>query len=265
LNRFLSTRWVITYIIILFVAVAIALLIMVQTNDHKIIVNKNPNPYDDLKPSFSTKVMNVERTQQLLAIPELSADVRKLLTALNNYVIPQNKVFSFEEWMDEQNVSVSEKAQSAVAGMIYEVAVRTAMETGERYTHLILPKFSLPGFDVEIRKGQKNLSIRNPYRYSLQIRLGVNDSLEIFTNAERSTFPKISIENKALPFERVLLADRRGSGTNLPQGGINGAVVKVFSVAENGEKQLVSRDYYPAQAQVVLKGAASETAPEEME
>lgn len=265
MNRFLSTRWVIGYIIVIVVALAIGLLILLQTNHDHVIVNKNPNPYGDLKQSFSNKLLSVDRTEQLSAAPELDAEVKKILNVLNNHVIPPNKVFSFEDWFDEQKMTVSEKAKSAVAGMIYEISVRTAMETGERYTHLILPKFSKSGFDVEVRNGQKNLTVRNPYRYSIQLRSGANIALDVYTNAERVTLPKISIENKAIPFEKVLLADRRVSGTNLPQGAVNGSIVKVFSVIDSGEKQLVSRDFYPAQAQVVIKGAASETAPEATE
>jgi len=268
LSRYFSAKFVVAYLIVLLVAGTAILFVFLGANDTEVVVNKNSNNANSVNKSLSIKLFSIDRTQQLVGTPDIAAEVSKMLVTLDGYILQPNKVFSFNEWYSSQQLNSSNNAKSALASIIYEVAVRTGMEVGERYTHLTLPKFTNPGFDVEILDEQKNMSIRNPYRYSFQFQntdVASTQAVNVLTNAKSVQLPLISLDNKTLPFEKVLLADKRGGGTDLPAGAVNGAIIKVFSVMGGQEKQLVSRDYYPSQAQIVLKGAGADSSADESE
>jgi hypothetical protein len=207
--------------------------------------------------SSSQKMISVQGTA---VGPE---DRTAVFLAFDNYSLLPSKVFSFHEWYMKNKLKVSKNAQSAFASTLYELAIRSGLEIGERHIHLQLPTFSKPGFDVEIKGKEKDFSIRNPYRYAVIFKVTIENQtpiLQLFKNdSTEFKAPLVTVDNKVIPFDKVMLT-AKGKNTlsaNLSTVGANGAIIKVFVTPAGKTKQFLARDYYPPRSQTVVNGAAA--------
>ncbi len=234
-----------------------------DSDSNETIISNNPNQTTDTTADFSDSDLIVRAAATTAESTDTLQQTMDILAVFNNYQFESNKVFSYAEWISAADIDVqSATAHSLAASLLYELSVRTGMETGERFTHLKIPSYIKPGFDVQIAKGSKNLTLRNPYRFAIRVSTGTESNipyLRVATNSSKAVkFPTIEVNEQTIPFEKVLISKKRSSASKeLSQAGVNGSIVKVHRILAGNKKEIVSRDYYPSRPQYILKSAAS--------
>jgi len=269
LSRLLSNKILVIALTALILAAVVSLsIIFFFQSESTIVVRKLPDSAS-LATSFEQQLLQVSASASALQNPVLSTETQSVLAKIDGTVFEPNKVFSFSDWYQSSGLSINDSTKSLVASLVYEASVRLGMEIGERYTHLSLPTYIKPGFDVEIVNNSKDLTLRNPYLFSLKLvknnKVG-NLGFSLYTNfAKDVTLPQITYESQIIPFKKVLLSKERATGLDAKYStsGTNGLLFKVFSNHACKSKELISRDYYPAKPQFILKSGENVTPTED--
>ncbi len=268
--KFSSLKSIVLITILLLLLSAAAILYFIYFNDNNDSFNQNNQTSNrEVTDSFGDPIIQVKAKSGLQSNAQLASLTGDWANQFNGYQLQPNTVFSYLDWAKTVDQRTSDKVHSVLASFIYEGAVRFGLEIGERHTQMQVPLTVNEGFEAQIESGRKDLTIRNPFIYTLKFEfVQENNSLvlNVSTNSSKSVkLPEISLEKKVIPFEKVLLQNKRAGGNvSLSTNGVNGLVVKVFKTNDDGKKSIVSRDYYPAQPQYVFKSSTPATPKDDL-
>lgn len=217
-----------------------------------------------------------------------SGNIRLAAQALDGYLLPPGGTFSFNAVVGPRTVDtgyseaiVIENGQFVpgigggvcqVSSTLYNVALRAGLKVIERHRHSLPVGYVAPGTDATVAYGFIDLEFLNNTPGYLLLKASVDKgelTMKIFGFAE--DLPVVQIiprVEEVIPPPVIKKED-----PTLPEGktlfekeGKKGYKVKVIrSFLKNGQvvkSEIISRDLYPAQPQVVRVGTKKETLPE---
>ncbi|WP_438448153.1 VanW family protein [Gorillibacterium sp. sgz5001074] len=178
--------------------------------------------------------------------------------AVQEVKIAAGQRFSMNEWVKQivkdKKVDLVEQDLSQLASLMYEAAIRSGMEAGERYLHKELPAYANPGFDVAYEPDRKDLTLLNPFENEVQAGITFNGSLPILhwsgTPVKGWAAPGLDVTKETFAPERILMVDYQltGGGEVKRKDGKDGQLVKVYKLGKDKEpKTLLYKDYYATQ------------------
>jgi hypothetical protein len=206
---------------------------------------------------LNSMIRNVSyaKTDELTPIVEVtgavkvSAQQKAFFDKLNHLELKPHKQFSYSEWFagvePKLNDKPTEAAYSYSASLLYEAAVKSGFQTGERHLHQQLPEYASPGFDVFVRPGRNDLSLYNPKEFSARVSISYTDDVPRITlSAGAASGWKVvqsSIKQTYYKPENVDILDRSlALGTQaIHQAGQAGQLVEV-TIGD----QALSKDFY---------------------
>mgnify|MGYP001401624111 CR=1 FL=1 len=155
-----------------------------------------------------------------------------------------------------------------VASAIYALALHTNFDIIERHSQEIVPSYSEPGIEANVNKEEKkDFILYNPNEYAFTLQPEYrNEQLTLsFLTQQYNTSYTYQLENKKLVEPKTIYrySDKLYPGEKeVVQTGKDGVQVEVFRVdnendAEN--KELMSREYYPPQPEVIVTSTTQPT------
>jgi vancomycin resistance protein YoaR len=231
-------------------------------------------PRDHVLGSFSTSLSGRTRGQR--------ENAQRAAHALDGVVIQPGGVFSFNHTVGSWTAGrgfvrapVSYDGELIVdwgggvcqtSSTLYNAALLAGLDIVERNRHAWVPGYVPPGRDAAVAQFDVDLRLRNPYPWPVRLRATTsNDSLG-FEVLGRDDGPMASVQvepQSAIHPAEVLRADDRlpsGQRRLLTHGrpGIRVAVYRSFVRGpHSGQRELLSRDAYPAMNRVVSIGSPS--------
>ena len=155
--------------------------------------------------------------------------------------LPAGGAFSYRQWRSSPE-GEAVLSDTPVASLLFETALRTGLETGERHIHARLPAGVRAGFDVRVSEG-RDLSFYNPYDFPVALIVTAGNgalAAEAVGQAPADwKAPEVSVSQPlVLEPERVELISVDGSQIGTIAGN-PGMLVKVYV---NG--RLSHKDFY---------------------
>jgi vancomycin resistance protein VanW len=196
---------------------------------------------------------------------------------LDRLIIPPGETFSFNERVGARDSAKGYSAAPIItasgllqdipgggicqlASTIYNAGLLAGMQVVERHPHSRTVGHVPPGRDATISSWRKDLKLKNPFPYPLQLRIALNQN-RLTTSFQAPVEKPFNVE--LTTSRTVLLPDTLIGGTGRKTDVQTGA--KGFStetrriIKEKGQtrEELISQDYYPAPSQVVGQGQGS--------
>jgi hypothetical protein len=201
---------------------------------------------------------------------KLNTQQQAFFEKLNNWELKQQKQFVYSEWFAAVESKLSEQPTEAtysyLASLLYEAAVKSGFQVGERHLHQQLPEYASTGFDVFVRPGRNDMSIYNPKESSARVSISYTDDyphIRLSAQAEAGwKAAPSSIKHTQYAPEKVDVLDRSlVPGSQLVHSpGKAGQLIEV-TVGE----QLLSKDFYLPSPAIVWHGPVPEPAhPEDI-
>ncbi len=190
---------------------------------------------------------------------------------LDQMIIPPGGVFSFNQRVGARDsakgyqsapfITTTGQLQDTpgggicqLASTIYNAGLLAGMEVLERHQHSRTVGHIPPGRDATISSWRKDLRLRNPHQYPLQLRIVVDNNrvTSSFYGMTDKTFTvELQVNRTKLRPETIVL-DK--ADTELQQPGESGFSTETRRVIiKDGEirTELISQDLYPAPSQVL--------------
>lgn len=143
---------------------------------------------------------------------------------------------------------------------LYNAALIAGLEIVERSPHTWAPNYVSPGRDAAVAQTDTDLRLRNAYRYPVRIvcRTTGERLLIEFRGAEQGPMASVHSETTGREPSRTvvrvapLYASADPAVMNRGKPGAKAVVSRVFLKGpRSGERELVSRDYYPAMSRLL--------------
>lgn len=220
-------------------------------------------------------VENTTPEQEIVASVQFStsgmseATVEFIVNELNEIVIPASETFSLLDSVSyPDGMGDIDRELDFVASAIYALALHTNFEIIERHSQEIVPSYSEPGIEANVNKEEKkDFILYNPNEYAFTLQPEYrNEQLTLsFLTQQYNTSYTYQLENKKLVEPKTIYrySDKLYPGEKeVVQTGKDGVQVEVFRVdnendAEN--KELMSREYYPPQPEVIVTSTTQPT------
>ncbi len=223
-----------------------------------------PRPEEQVLAAFSSGVR--DRTASQIH------NVRLALAALDGQVVPPGGVFSFNQrvgpWGADRGyvrapVSFSGERVLDWGGgvcqastVLYNAALYAGLPLLERHRHYWPTTYVPPGQDAAVAYPNIDLRFRNSLRVPLRISARVVGEAATVKLIAVAPPPAVRVEREVISLSPPALISRpRGGGRSRPVRGFPGYDVAVYRVfaGRPERRELVSRDSYPAQSQVVYQ------------
>jgi len=202
-------------------------------------------------------------------IPDISEAITDhLIGQLNGFVIPANESFSFIDSFNLlDGVRDTEEETSFIASGIYDLALQTNLEILERHSQGVIPSYTEAGVEAQVDyEADKDLILYNPNEYAYTIYAEKSDGVLFFTL--KTISPKKNEEHYSIEYTAEIepktvyrySPDLPYGTEQTIQAGSNGVQLEVHRTIEeeNGDKEVVSTDFYPPQPTIVLQSTAEE-------
>ena len=243
-----------------------ALLIASNLQDSEIVLEYNE----------SATLEQVELAAVTHPLPEASiATMIRLTEELNGKVLSGGEAFSFlEQVVLPQGLANSEVEMSFVASGLYELALQTELVIVERHPAEVKPTFTEPGLEAIVnREDEKNLLLYNPTSnaYTIHAEI-VEDELVMSIHSKerenRFTYIKENIKDIEPRTIYRYSHDLSPNEQEVITEGIAGVQLEIHrqKQSESGaveDSELIARDFYPPQHEVILVSAMEEELVEE--
>ncbi len=185
---------------------------------------------------------------------------RALLMQLDGMKIASRGVLSIEDWLSEAEISEPASYNwvlSQMSSLIYEAALRSGLEPVERYLHDELPEGMKPGFDVRYEHGKRNFSIYNPTDHEVYLQLAFDNQQAtlsirgVMGEDWQQPAIRVSAPENFAP-ETILVVDHQNrTGRTVARPGREGLLVKVYRKIGDEPEELVAKDYYAPQPELI--------------
>jgi vancomycin resistance protein VanW len=217
-------------------------------------------PREQCLASFSTILENRSRNQRHNAL--LSAK------EIDGVVIQPGETFSFNKHVGSFSkdggyrkapVSFNGQLINSFGGGVcqtstttYNAALHAGLDIVERNRHRFAPNYVAPGLDAAVAYYTIDLKLRNPYRFPVKIRSGIDkDRLVVgFYGAGKPFSVALNSEVKQVRVPAVFEIGDPSLAGKMRNTGKPGYYVQVFRTVD-GVRELVSSDNYPVMEAVV--------------
>lgn len=141
-----------------------------------------------------------------------------------------------------------------LASTIYNAGLLAGMQVVERHPHSRTVGHVPPGRDATIASWRKDLKLKNPFPYPLQLRIVLNQNrltTSLYGPIAKPFSTKITVNRTRLEPDTVVLGN---TVSRSQQAGTNGFSTETRRITqENGQlrDELISQDIYPAPSRVV--------------
>ena len=144
-----------------------------------------------------------------------------------------------------------------LASTIYNAGLLAGMQVVERHPHCRTVGHVPPGRDATIASWRKDLKLKNPFPYPLQLRIVLNQNrltTSLYAPLEKPFSTEITVTRTRLVPDTVVVSS---NGATPQQAGASGFSTETRRITkENGQvrDELISQDTYPAPSRVVAGG-----------
>jgi hypothetical protein len=222
---------------------------------------------------LSSPATNATTGMQLLSqaqsIVPVNANEKAWLEQMGLIKLEAGKLFSLQAWLTEVSKGkvAEQKADeiSHVASLLYEAALRSGMQVGERYAHQDNPSYAAAGFDVDFQTEKKDLTFYNSLAVPITVGVIYNGETPVvtFNGTPKADWkaPKITVSKEVFVPENVFVTDftLAGQGDAKRSEGLPGLLVKVFADEKNdGKNELKYKDFYAPHPIVIAKAPTAE-------
>ena len=152
---------------------------------------------------------------------------------------------------------------------LYNACLLAGLDITSRSRHSWAPRYIPPGRDAAVAQASVDLRVRNPYPWPVRLRMTAQGERLSFEVVGRLTGPvaavSTQIERAYRPGEVIERDPEAPAGSShLRRRGRSGVQVAVYRSflqgPRRGERELVSRDFYPPMTRVIRAGAGEENA-----
>jgi vancomycin resistance protein VanW len=198
-------------------------------------------------------------------------NVRLALAALDGTTIPPGKEFSFcrtvGPWSADKGYQRAPVSYSGdmvkdwgggvcqASTTLYNAALLAGLPIVERHRHHWAAHYAPPGQDAAVAYSSIDLRFRNNTAYPLRISAGIAGEAVEVALYSRGTPPKVHLESEiltaALPSTVVRFNPYRRGGMIRGKPGWEVALYRVQE--DSRQRELISRDSYPAQNRIVWR------------
>lgn len=209
--------------------------------------------------------------------PEQVNNAGRAVMDLNGIVIAPGGEFSFNDRVGARDASkgylpapiinargglsdIAGGGVCQVATTVYNAALEAGMEIAERHPHSRSVGYVPPGRDATILTWRKDLKLRNPHPFPLQLKVAVREKRLTagFWSVTGKTF-RVDISSEVIPVEpETVVSGYAGQSGETVQSGQRGfsVVTRRRMVMEGAvREEVLSRDFYPPPS-VIVRGAA---------
>ena len=214
-------------------------------------------------------------TSLLLRSPEQRHNTATAARDLDRMIIAPGETFSFNQRVGARDTGKGYQAAPIItasglledipgggicqlASTIYNAGLLAGMQVIERHPHSRTVGHVPPGRDATIASWRKDLKLKNPFPYPLQLRISLNQnrlSTSLYAPVEKPFTVELQVNRTTLVPDTVVA----GSSANAPeQRGTNGFSTETRRIIkENGQtrNELISQDIYPAPSRVLTGGS----------
>ncbi|HEY3397822.1 MAG TPA: VanW family protein [Armatimonadota bacterium] len=150
---------------------------------------------------------------------------------------------------------------------LYNAALLAGLEVTARSRHSWAPRYVPPGRDAAVAQASVDLRLRNPYPWPVRLHASASEDTLSFEVLGRLAGPVAEVQaeqERTYPPDQLVQADpdAPAGSTHLQVRGRPGAQVAVYRRFRQGpragQRELISRDYYPPLTRVVRRGTAGE-------
>lgn len=221
---------------------------------------------EDVKPVIVTK--------DTWEIPEDYIFLQELMDELNGLTISSNEDFSYLDAVANQVSYYGEDEGNFIASMLYTLLLQTNVQFVERHSQGVVPSYTAPGLEADVSIAEdKDLIVHNPgpNEYTISIeQTGNKLNMSLQSKKLENTY-KVKLENsKTVDFRTITRynKDLQPGHKQVLQKGKKGKRVEVYRImispdGEELEKELISRDFYLPQQEIVLAAPAVEATSDE--
>ena len=190
---------------------------------------------------------------------------------LDRIIIAPGETFSFNERVGARDSSKGSRAAPIItasgllqdipgggicqlASTVYNAGLLAGMQVVERHPHSRAVGHVPPGRDATIASWRKDLKLRNPHPYPLQLRIALNQNrltTSLYAPVEKPFRAELKVNQTKLLPDTVVTT---GAAHAPQQQGASGFSTETWRIiTENGQvrHELISRDSYPAPSRVV--------------
>jgi vancomycin resistance protein YoaR len=200
-------------------------------------------------------------------------NVELALQALDGQVIAPGREFSFAKavgpWTEDRGYRKAPVSYSGdmtvdwgggvcqASSTLYNAALLAGLPITERHRHYWPASYVPPGQDAAVAYPNIDLRFRNPLRHPIRISARVEGESLLIRLFSRDRPPQVSLDRRVLSVRRPTtvvryVAHRAEPRVTAGQPGYDVVLYRVFS-GQEGQRELVSRDSYPAQNRVVWR------------
>lgn len=96
----------------------------------------------------------------------------------NNFelVIPGKASFSINEWMQKEQINLSDEAASIFASLLFELIGPTNFHVSERHISNVMPLWASEGYEVLIQKDRMDFVFNNPNSSDYKFTINASNS-----------------------------------------------------------------------------------------
>ncbi|MDK9717049.1 MAG: VanW family protein [Trichlorobacter sp.] len=193
---------------------------------------------------------------------------------LDRVIIAPGETFSFNERVGARDTGKGYRAAPIItasglledipgggicqlASTIYNAGLLAGMQVVERHPHSRTVGHVPPGRDATIASWRKDLKLKNPFPYPLQLRIVLNQNrltTSLYGPVEKPFSAEITVTRTRLVPDTVVVS---GNGATPQQAGASGFSTETRRIIkESGQvrDELISQDTYPAPSRVVAGG-----------
>jgi hypothetical protein len=141
----------------------------------------------DLTPVVIHKVSFTDVTPivQVKGNSKINAQAKSFFDKINSLELKPQKQFSYNEWFATVKAELAstpeESTYSYLAALLYEAAVKSGFQVGERHLHQQLPAYASPGFDVFVIPESNGLSLFNPKEFIVLVQMTYADDFPVIS------------------------------------------------------------------------------------
>ncbi len=200
-------------------------------------------------------------------------NVELALQALDGQVIAPGREFSFAKavgpWTEDRGYRKAPVSYSGdmtvdwgggvcqASSTLYNAALLAGLPITERHRHYWPASYVPPGQDAAVAYPNIDLRFRNPLRHPIRISARVEGESLLIRLFSRDRPPQVSLVRRVLSVRRPTtvvryVAHRAEPRVTAGQPGYDVVLYRVFG-GQEGQRELVSRDSYPAQNRVVWR------------
>lgn len=194
---------------------------------------------------------------------------------LDHLIIAPGETFSFNEQVGARDPGKGYQAAPIItatgllqdipgggicqlASTIYNAGLLAGMQVVERHPHSRTVGHVPPGRDATIASWRKDLKLKNPFPYPLQLRIGLSQdrlTSSLYAPVTKPFSTEITVTRTRLEPDTVVVE----KAANMPQqAGSSGFSTETRRIImENGQArdELISQDSYPAPSRIVAGGS----------